>query len=315
MPIPVIAVTQRKGGPGKTTLARTLAEYWALIQKRSILLIDFDTQCNLSDLFLPMERHPGAGTRPPIHPEYDPSSPDDAHWNGRSSSADIFYSGNPVAYPVVRPEGVSNIHILPGDSEKLIHVEEQDKTKLKHAVENRTFEFLDGNAAIEELFDIIIIDTAPSASPLTRSALRAASHMLVPMELEEQCWEGTHEMLSLWRGENSRRPSERRIEILAIQPNKVKMTRMVHQEFLNTLKSSKAVAPYLSPVLIPDRAEFAERDTQTARPRSIYQLPPSNPVRKIAVQFGDYIHGRLFAGREDSTEAHATIEPEGVANA
>lgn len=295
MPIPVIAVTQRKGGPGKTTLTRTLAEYFALVRKIRVLLIDFDTQCNLSHLFLNMEMMPDGGTRPPLHPEYDPNNPDHADWSGRTSSANIFgFGGLQLPYDVTRPETDKLIEILPGDSQLLVEVEEQDKTKLKEAVENQTRALLEGNEVIERLYNVVLIDTAPSASPLTRSALRAASHMLIPMELEEQCFEGMHEMLSMWRAENARRPAQQRLEILAIQANKVKPKRVVHQEFWSQLQSSKIARQYLSPVQIPDLAEFAERDTQAARPRSIFQLAPSNKARKIATEFGDHIWDKLF---------------------
>jgi chromosome partitioning protein len=295
MSIPVIAVTQRKGGPGKTTLTRTLAEYLALVRKLRVLLIDFDTQCNLSHLFLSMEMMPDGGTRPPLHPDYDKDDPDHADWSGRTSSANIFgFGGLKFPYEVTRPDTGKLIDILPGDSQLLIEVEEQEKTKLKDAVENQTRALLENNEAIEQLYDIVLIDTAPSASPLTRSALRAASHMLIPMELEEQCFEGMHEMLSMWRNENGRRPAHRRLEILAIQANKVKAKRVLHQEYWRQLQTSKIASQYLSPVQIPDLAEFAERDTQTARPRSIFQLAPSNKARKIATQFGDHLWERLF---------------------
>jgi chromosome partitioning protein len=295
MSIPVIAVTQRKGGPGKTTLTRTLAEYFALVRKLRVLLIDFDTQCNLSHLFLNMEMMPDGGTRPPLHPDYDPNNVDQSDWSGRTSSAHIFgFGGLKLPYEVVRPQTDPLIEILPGDSQLLVEVEEQDKTKLKEAVENQTRALLEGNEVIEERYDVILIDTAPSASPLTRSALRAASHMLIPMELEEQCFEGMHEMLSMWRTENARRPVQNRLEILAIQANKVKPKRVVHQEFWRQLQNSKIASQYLSPIQIPDLAEFAERDTQTARPRSIFQLTPSNKARKIATDFGDHIWRKLF---------------------
>lgn len=315
MPIPVIAVTQRKGGPGKTTLTRTLAEYFALVRKLRVLLIDFDTQCNLSHLFLNMEMMPEGGTRPPLHPEYDPNAPDQADWSGRTSSAHIFgFGGVKFPYDATRPDTGNRIEILPGDSQLLVEVEEQEKTKLKEAVENQTRTFLEGHDVIEQIYDVILIDTAPSASPLTRSALRAASHMLIPMELEEQCFEGMHEMLSMWRTENARRPVHQRLEILAIQANKVKSKRVVHQEFWRQLQSSKIARQYLSPVQIPDLAEFAERDTQTARPRSIFQLAPSNKARKIATEFGDHIWEKLFPNGVSTKTAQPSEHAEAVMN-
>jgi chromosome partitioning protein len=295
MPCPIIAVSMRKGGTGKTTISRTLAEYIALVIRRRVLLLDYDTQCNLSHLYLQMEMMPHGGTRPPLHPDYRPSDPEHANWSGRCSTANIFGWGDTIIpYDAQRPETGGLIEILPGDSQLLVEVEEQDKTRLKDAVENRTREFLEDNDVINEQYGAVIMDTAPSASPLTRSALRAATHMLIPMELEEHSFEGMHEMLSMWRNENARRPKDRRLEILAIQANKVKAKRAVHQEFWSQLQKSKVASPYVSPVQIPDLAEFAERDTQIARPRSIFQLPRTNKARIIATQFGDHIWSKLY---------------------
>src|SRR6266436_2717892 len=86
---PVIAVAQRKGGSGKTTCTRTIAELAAIPEAYGLntLAIDFDSQCSLSKLYLQMEiaDTDDGMTRPPIHPDYDAAS-EGTNWNGRSSS-------------------------------------------------------------------------------------------------------------------------------------------------------------------------------------------------------------------------------------
>src|ERR1700761_1050976 len=54
---PIIAVAQRKGGSGKTTCTRTIAELAAIPEAYGLptLAIDFDSQCSLSKLYLHME--------------------------------------------------------------------------------------------------------------------------------------------------------------------------------------------------------------------------------------------------------------------
>jgi len=296
-PLHVIATAQRKGGPGKTTLTKTLAEYLVLEKRKKVLLLDFDSQCNLSHLYLDMEVTPDGGVRPPVHPDYDPNDPDDAQWSGRSSSADMFWGEPAMAYPVVAPAGAESLEIMPGDSRRLTRVEEQEHTALRDRVIEQARGLISTyieNTPSEDRYDVILIDTSPSASPLTRAAVRAATHLLIPVELEEQCVEGMLEMLGLWREENRRRPSADPLEILAIQPNRVKMQRLLHQSFLENLKTNRASAPYLSGVLIPDNAAFAERDVPGSHPRSVFQLAPSNKARRIATQFGQFIYERLY---------------------
>ena len=96
----VLTVANRKGGVGKTTQSRTLCEYFSVVRRMRVLAIDLDSQCSLSHLLLDMDMSQVGeqGVRPPLHPEYDPGDPDQANWNGRSSSADIFYgaAGLPV---------------------------------------------------------------------------------------------------------------------------------------------------------------------------------------------------------------------------
>src|ERR1700689_2684995 len=109
----IIAVTQRKGGSGKTTCARTICELAAIPEAYGIptLGIDFDSQCSLSKLYLRMETADteDALTVPPLHPDFDPDT-DSAEWDGRSSSADLFWrDGGVVPYPVTRIEGVGKL--------------------------------------------------------------------------------------------------------------------------------------------------------------------------------------------------------------
>ena len=137
----IIAVAQRKGGSGKTTCARTICELASIPEAYGIptLGIDFDSQCSLSKLYLRMEAADteDAFTRPPLHPDFDPET-DSTDWDGRSSSADLFFGDGGVApYPVTRIEGVGKLDLLPGNVAKLIEVEEHDRTYLADRVQNR----------------------------------------------------------------------------------------------------------------------------------------------------------------------------------
>ena len=292
----IIAVAQRKGGSGKTTCARTICELASIPEAYGIptLGIDFDSQCSLSKLYLRMEAADTEDgfTRPPIHPDFDPNT-DTADWDGRSSSADLFYGDGAVTpYAVTRIEGVGQLDLLPGNVAKLIEVEEHDRTFLAERVQNRLRDWAN-QPDVREAYPLIVIDTAPSDHPLTRAALRAATHLLIPVTMEQQGIDGLHEMLSLWRNENSRRTEEDMLQIIAIQPNLVS-SGSLHTGFYESLRKNPAFAPYLSPFVIRRRQAIAERDVRGLRPNSIFHMAPSDETRQMMVKFANFVIGKAF---------------------
>src|SRR5690606_32001675 len=97
-PMKILCVSQNKGGVGKTSLVKLISVGLSKKGLR-VLAIDLDAQCNLSKRFIEMERDPAAedGSKPPLHPEYNPAEDDD--WDGFSSSAAIYTGRLVVPYP------------------------------------------------------------------------------------------------------------------------------------------------------------------------------------------------------------------------
>ena len=292
----ILTIANRKGGVGKTTLCRTLAEYWSMQEKR-VLAIDLDSQCSLSQLLLPMERPQlGAyGARPPLHPEYDPDDPHDADWSGRSSSADIFFKqeGTPIyTYPVS-----PYLDILPADKDKLAIAEDQDVPKIVKDMQFRLREFLELPEVTDE-YDIVLVDTGPGENLLAHTGLRACTHVLVPVELEHQSVRGLYEILGEIRREDTYRTIETRIQLLPIQPNRCKLKRKLHQEILTTLQTK--LPGRISPIILPDLTAFAERDAHI-NTRSLFRLAPSHKARKSATEFCYYIDALIFKAPADDS--------------
>ena len=289
----VLTIANRKGGVGKTTHSRTLCEYFSVVRGMRVLAVDLDSQCSLSHLLLDMDMSQVGeqGARPPVHPEFDPTDPDQSDWNGRSSSADIFYGAAVFPYPAAHPQGADTLQVLPGNKELLTDVEEQDQPSLREKVEDRLREFLTLKE-VAEAYDIAIVDTGPGASPLARSGLRACSHVLIPIELEPQCIRGLYEMIAEVRHEDMRRTLDTRVNIVAIQPNRYKIRRSMHRGLLETVQ--REFKDRVSPVIVPDLAGISERDADMAAPRSVFNLPPSNRARKVATAFCEFVASRVF---------------------
>ena len=286
----IICPVNNKGGVGKTTITKTLCEYFSLIQKKSVLVIDLDHQCNLSNRFLTMEIHPNEkeGKLPPIHPEYNQIEPIFPGWDGRSSIADIFFGKLVLPYPT----HIENLDLLPAHTTSLLAVEHVRKDEVSEKVHNQLSAFLNLET-VQEAYDIVIIDTPPSKGPLTTSAIRAATHIVIPSVMEPQPIEGIYGMLQLWKQEQLRRNSSAPIQLAGILPNMFNSSLRLHHDLLEGLKSNPMISDFVIPHSLGRRVAFAEVDAEGAEPSSIFELPNSNAAKIEALNFCNYINDRM----------------------
>jgi chromosome partitioning protein len=287
----IIAFVNNKGGVGKTTCSRLMAEYLSKIKNKRTLVIDFDSQCNLSFQFLDMEIDQAApeGLMPPIHPDYNPLDTEDADWDGRSSISEIFYGQGVVPYPTY----VDNLDIAPGHAEKLLAAESVRRSEVVEKVHKQLANFLnspDVNAA----YDAIVIDTAPSKGPLTISVIKAASHIVIPSVMEEQPVQGIYGMLQLWMQESLVREKSRPLHLIGILPNMFKQTRL-HKDILQSLQDNPALGKYVLPVKFSQRIVFAEVDAADSNPRSIFDFPGNHVAKQEAMEVCSHIAERIFS--------------------
>lgn len=288
----ILAVVQNKGGVGKSTVCRLLAEWFSRKGLR-ILVLDLDPQCNLSRRFLEMDLDPTdpQGIMPPIFPDYDPNDPEeDLTWDGRSSSAAIYTGSLVVPYPTNLP----GLDILPGHASLLDEVERVRKEDVQERVHNCLRTWL-GMQQVIDNYDLVLIDTMPSKGPLTVSAMRAATHIIIPTEMEQQSVEGLVGMLQLWKRENFARSSGDEVKLIGILPNKVRKGVSLHEGFYASLMEDPAIRPYMLPLQLRLRVGFAEQDVPTAQPRSVFDRPASDEVRREAEVVCQYIDLRMFS--------------------
>lgn len=292
----IVAVVQNKGGVGKTTISRLLAEWFG---RRSIraLVVDLDPQCNLSQRFLKMDIDPSHpdGVAPPLHDDFNPEDAEET-WSGRSSSADIYYQGEVYPYPTPW----ETLEIIPGEGDKLRSIELVSADEVVDRVHDRLRHFL-GLPEVQENYEVCIIDTSPSKGPLTISAVRAASGLVIPVKLEPQSIEGLYGMMQLWRREQRKRTEQDPLQILGILPNMFRRVAL-HEGMLDTLLSDASVSPFMAAPL-HERIAFAEADHwpedepprhPQARPKSVFDLSERDPARTEAETFCRSIQQKLL---------------------
>jgi chromosome partitioning protein len=287
----VITTAGNKGGIGKSTIALTLAQYLSKCKKMKGAFIDLDPQGNSSSSLIPMIRDPAhpTGYMPKAHPEWDPNNlpEDDPHWDGISSIADIFL-GRPI-YPY--PTWVNNLQCFPSLASLLEDAQRVLKVDVKEKVINRLKEFT-ALLSTHSDYEFIIIDTNPQFGPLTMAGLRAATHGLLPTELEQYGINGTIGMIEAISQEQLRRSKEDSIQIAGILPNQVRRT-AIHNKFLNDLRAIEGSEKWLLPP-IALRTVYAELVVDNAKPNCVFNLPKSNPARIESEQWCSYIFDRVF---------------------
>ncbi len=154
----VIAISNQKGGVGKTTSAVSLSAELALRGHR-VLLVDFDPQGNAtSGLGIDLEE-------------------------GAKDLYDMFF-GSVTLPEIILESNIANLFVAPS-SPDLVGIEiELGKTPGRELILRSQIELL------QTRYDFIFIDCPPSSGLLSLNALGAAKYILVPLQAEYYALEG-----------------------------------------------------------------------------------------------------------------------------
>jgi chromosome partitioning protein len=158
----IIAIANCKGGTGKSTTAVNLTSELALRGHR-ILLVDLDAQGHAGLGF----GVAAAGTQLSVHQLF------------RQSGFDLGAA--------IRPSGRKGIDILPADRGFTLHAAANDPKRLAQAL-----------SAEARRYDMIVIDTPPTADLPLVAALASAHCVLVPTQLQHLAHDGLQQFSRLF---------------------------------------------------------------------------------------------------------------------
>lgn len=178
MTTPVMAFLTMKGGVGKTTLAANVTRALADNKKRKILLLDADAQCNLTQIFTDSEELETAQTRS-IYQAFDTSG---KLFDPSDLKHTIYPEPNQQA-----PHG-SSIDFITGSFETFELNATATAVKQQQAAE-RFKTFIE---SAKRQYDLIAIDTNPSATFVTMQVLANSNFLVAPITFDAFSMQGIH---------------------------------------------------------------------------------------------------------------------------
>lgn len=160
----IIAVTNQKGGVGKTTTCINLSAALAIMGYR-ILLVDMDPQAHST---ISIVKNPN---------------------ESKKSLFDILMDKNQRIEEIIFRSNIPGLDVA---------ISKISMAKLEPALIGEFdghYRLRDAIGPVKSMYDFVLIDTPPTLGLITLNALVAATHILIPIQSSYLCLEGTDDLL------------------------------------------------------------------------------------------------------------------------
>lgn len=246
----VIAVSNQKGGVGKTITSMNLAACLALAGKNT-LIVDLDPQANTTS---------GIGF--------------DKH-SIRYSIYDGIINDRPLD-DILLPTGLEKLHIIPSNVDlagaeiELVHLKSRE-SKLRNLL-----------YPIRGQYDFVIVDCPPSLGLLTLNGLTAADKVLIPVQCDYYAMEGMSQLLYSINLVKKRLNPGLELEgiLLTMYDSRVKLSVQVVNEVRNHFKDK------VYDTIIPRNAKLGEAPSFG---KPITEYAPDSPGAKAYIKVANEV--------------------------
>ena len=260
----IVAVTNQKGGVGKTTLTTNLGA--ALANRGAkVLMIDFDPQGHMTT---------GIGKR-------------DIYDTREGTFFQVLTGKDLTAInQIIRPHESEGFDFIPANADLFLAERELDRAR------NREYKLRNLLETIVTPYDWILIDCPPDLGALTDNAINAARNVIVPVQAEgTSTW--ALELL-LDQIETIERELRIRVEILAIIPNLVQTSTMGKEILAELRRDVPGVAPFEMPKrVILGEAWRAGKTIYSYEPHSREKRNEQQQVMEMYNRLADYVLTRI----------------------
>ena len=261
-----VMVYNEKGGVGKTTLSAQIGTGLAILGY-TVLMVDADPQAHLTVALKQSKR-------PYFYNLLVRDDVDGGAWNQCLALID------PQLYQFPHFAAKGALYLVPGNPETAGIVGNiSDSFALYNKLEE-----------VEDSFDFVFIDTAPTRSTLHAMLYLASDHIIIPTQLEAMSFDGIKQtMQSLQRFSKQRTAmglSE--IEMVALIPNMFRQSTILHKENLKLLQK-----PFAKMITEPIPMTILWGELSQSDAASIFAYHPKSKIAQITWQIVKCIVERL----------------------